>query len=250
MKLININIEGNKHFATVIPFIESEAPDVLCLQEVFLKDVARFEALGFTCSFLPMMRRLYAGEYDELGTLLCSRSEMTSIQSAYYHNDGMELSRFNPGERIQSILNVKYGVQSAIIHHNNTPYCIATTHFTWTPDGEMPCKEQVTSMTSFLAYIQTLPAHCISGDFNIPRNKNPLYGDLIAQYTDAIPAIYQSSLDGTLHYGKDKPDLQHLFTSYMVDYVFTLPPYSATDVRLVFGISDHAAVVATVEKKD
>jgi exonuclease III len=32
MKLININIEGDKHFDTVIPFLEKEKPDVLCLQ--------------------------------------------------------------------------------------------------------------------------------------------------------------------------------------------------------------------------
>jgi endonuclease/exonuclease/phosphatase family metal-dependent hydrolase len=44
------------------------------------------------------------------------------------------------------------------------------------------------------------------------------------------------------------PEKQNLFTDYMVDYVFTQAPYTAHDVELVFDLSDHAAVVATISK--
>ena len=67
-------------------------------------------------------------------------------------------------------------------------------------------------------------------------------------YTDTIPANYTSSLDKTLHRKGDDPSRAHLFTDFMVDYLFTKPDYQASDVRLEFGISDHAAVVATISK--
>ncbi len=34
----------------------------------------------------------------------------------------------------------------------------------------------------------------------------------------------------------------------MVDGLFTTPAYRASDVRLQFGVSDHVAIVATIEK--
>jgi len=38
----------------------------------------------------------------------------------------------------------------------------------------------------------------------------------------------------------------HLFTHFMVDYIFIQPPYRAENVEFIFGVSDHAAVVAEV----
>lgn len=248
MKLININIEGDKHFDTVIPFIEKEKPDVLCLQEIFRKDETRFQSLGYTCSFLPMTQKMHDGTWSEFGTLLCSRGGMRAIQTAYYLNGSNELPHFDNAERSESISEVKYGVLSAIVDHEDTPYQIATTHFTWTPDGAVPSDAQRESMGAFLAHIKNLPAHVISGDFNIPRHHNPLYGELIQHYKDAVPETYASSLDPTKHRLGNDPDKRHLFTDYMVDYVLVQEPYGAEDVRLEFGISDHAAVVATITR--
>ena len=87
------------------------------------------------------------------------------------------------------------------------------------------------------------------GDFNIPRHYNPLYDELTKYYVDNIPLSYISSLDPTLHYAGSHPDKKMLFDSYMVDYIFTQTPYTATDVRLEFSISDHAGVVAHISKE-
>lgn len=32
----------------------------------------------------------------------------------------------------------------------------------------------------------------------------------------------------------------------MVDYIFTQPPYDVKNVKLVFGVSDHAAIIADI----
>ena len=42
MKLISLNIEGDKHLDDkILPFFDKEKPDVLCLQEVFAKDIQK-----------------------------------------------------------------------------------------------------------------------------------------------------------------------------------------------------------------
>lgn len=39
---------------------------------------------------------------------------------------------------------------------------------------------------------------------------------------------------------------QPIFEEYMVDYIFTQSPYWADNVKLKFGVSDHAAVIAEI----
>jgi len=42
VKLISLNIEGDKHLDDkILPFFDKEKPDVLCLQEVFAKDIQK-----------------------------------------------------------------------------------------------------------------------------------------------------------------------------------------------------------------
>jgi endonuclease/exonuclease/phosphatase family metal-dependent hydrolase len=125
-------------------------------------------------------------------------------------------------------------------------YSIGTTHFTWTPDGDKPGFGQRADMKVFMEIVKKLPSHIMCGDFNIPRHHNALYENLTEIYTDTIPEKYKSSLDKTLHRIGHLPEKQTLFNDYMVDYVFTQPPYKASDVHLEFKLSDHAAVVATI----
>ncbi len=86
MKLININIEGDKHFDRVIPFIERELPDVLCLQEVFKGDLIRFSDAGYFSHFLPITRKESSSTYsDELGIALLVKEISASVS----HEDTM-----------------------------------------------------------------------------------------------------------------------------------------------------------------
>jgi len=64
VKLIQLNIEGSRHLARVVPFLENEKPDIVCLQELNEKDVPHIlDALGETAVyvFTPMVRRLVEG---------------------------------------------------------------------------------------------------------------------------------------------------------------------------------------------
>jgi len=81
---------------------------------------------------------------------------------------------------------------------------------------------------------------------NTPRGINPSYPDLVAHYTDHIPPAYTSSLDRALHRLGTNPEKTQLFDSFMVDYLLSTPEFITNDVRLQFGLSDHAGIVAEV----
>jgi exonuclease III len=246
MKLISINIEGDKHFSRVLPFVDHESPDVLCVQEIFRKDLRQFEVLGYQTAFLPITRKEYHGQREEIGNAFVvnhTRAVLTQTASHYYHNPTGEIHDFDKSQWERTVNN---GVLVGTINLEHTLFTIATTQFTWIPDGNIPTESQRNDMVRFLAYMNTHPQHCIVGDLNIPRNHNPLYDVLCEQYEDAVPSSYTSSLDLTFHRLGVDPEKKHLFTDYMVDYILTQSPYSATDVRLEFGISDHAAVVGEI----
>ena len=81
----------------------------------------------------------------------------------------------------------------------------------------------------------------------MPRGHNKLYEVITQKYTDTIPRHYRSSLDRNLHRLGKKTDLnQPIFDAYMVDYIFTQPPFEASDIHLEFGVSDHAAVIGNI----
>ena len=55
IKLITLNIEGDKHFNSVLPFLQEQNADVVCLQEVFELDLDLFiDALGGHITFTPL----------------------------------------------------------------------------------------------------------------------------------------------------------------------------------------------------
>jgi exonuclease III len=249
MKLININIEGDKHFDTVVPFLQKERPDVLCLQEVYRKDLHHFTKLGYSTTFLPITRKEFQGRHEELGITLATHNAsavLNQIQSHYYHDPTGELHEFDTDHKN---LTVNNEVLVGVFTVRGADFLIGTTHFTWIPDGSTPNDYQRDDMDRFLGYMKTLPPHCVTGDLNIPRHHNPLYDELMKYYDDAVPETFTSSLDQTAHHLANNPEKKHLFTDYMVDHLLVQQPYVAKDVRLEFGISDHAAVVATISKK-
>ena len=135
----------------------------------------------------------------------------------------------------------------ADINFANETYKIATTHLPDTEDG-LETEFQIRSINNLLQCLDQENPHLICGDFNIPRGYNSLYNNICNNYQDNIPTNYKSSLDRTLHHMGNKIIDQPIFDEYMVDYIFTKIPYETKDVRLEFGISDHAGVVASVYK--
>ena len=140
-------------------------------------------------------------------------------------------------------------VCATIARSDGQMYSIATVHLMVTPDGkEIPA--QTASVKKLLKFLDTKEPHILCGDFNIPRGYNTNYHLFTDKYIDTIPHLYTSSLDRTLHRDGNNPELHSpIFDIYMVDYIFSQPPYSVSDVRLEFGVSDHAAVLAQISKQ-
>jgi len=245
MKLISINIEEDKHLARVLPFILKELPDVLCLQEVYEENLPDFQKMGYDGEFAPMAYIQEQEKSKVVGTALLTYHTLKNFELFYYRGSRETVCHFDRSNVFET---QQKAVLCADILIGDETFTIATTHFTWTPDGNTANSAQIVDMEKFLAYIATMKPHVICGDFNIPRHHNPLYKKLTQHYMDTIPQQYTSSLDSSLHRLGHMPDKKEIFESFMVDYIFTQPPYEATDVRLEFGVSDHAGIVGTIMK--
>lgn len=244
MKLISLNVESYKHQNRVEDFLTKEAPDVICLQEVQPTLVAFLQKLQYTIVHVPMtLMKNEHGLFVPQGIAIASRSKAT-FESYYYYTPPGALSIYEQTRRRETSAQI---IVWADVSFEGKNYRIGTTHFTWTEDGQNPDEVQINDMLTFSKYIQTQKPHIMCGDFNIPRNYNHLYEPLIQQYTDAVPSQYKSSLDKDLHRVGEDPTKAILFDSFMVDYIFTQKPYTANDVTLEFGISDHAAVMGTIK---
>ena len=202
--------------------------------------------MHYHVTFLPRVERVSeSGTYTD-GCLLASKEPHQSV-THYYFNPSEEILTQNKEKKRTTN---KQGVIVAEVPYQGETYIITTTHFTWTPEGETASLHQQKDMHHLLFFLAQQKPHVLTGDFNIPRYHNPLYEVLIKNYSDAIPAEYTSSLDQEKHHLGKSPEKSNLFSEYMVDYIFTQSPYSASDVALHFGISDHAAVVGYIERNE
>ena len=241
MKLISLNLETDKHYKTALPFLEKEAADVVCLQEIpesFIKDL---EQLGYFVTYSPMTKKELANGLESTGLATASRQKPEEVLVEHYHIANPDVPVFDNDHK-HDTENMMF--ISSIIDG----YHVVTTHFTWTPDGSVPNDHQKEDLPKLLNLLNKLEPHVLCGDMNIPRCCNFLYQEFIKQYQDEVPEHYLSSLDKDLHRCGSSEDHQHLFNDYVVDYIFSQPPYRADDVRLEFGVSDHAAVVGNIFK--
>lgn len=244
MKLVSLNVERHNHTDRVFLFLQTERPDVLCLQEVPEYFVGRLESQGYYTTFSPTQLFPHPDGDFQSGILIASRHYLEPFVE-FYHKPTTELPVEDKADRHATTWRAVVG---GTVHFENTTYTVASTHYTWTSDGSTLGVAQQHDFPLLMSVLRELPAHVLCGDLNIARGYNPLYELLCEQYTDVVPKAYTSSLDRDLHRHGADADLQILFESYMVDYVMTQNAYIARNVRLEFGISDHAAVIADIER--
>ena len=243
LKLITLNIETNKHYNTVLPFLDKENPDVICLQEVPESFADNLNERGFQTSFAPMCIKNLGGELHSIGVMIASRLPFTT-RSNYYHGSASDVVSFD-NKNHPDTTSFVYLLADIVV--DGDVYRIATTHAPDTKDGKEDAF-QIVCMNKALELLDVEQSHIICGDFNMPRNYNSIYKNFTEKYQDGIPLIYKSSLDKSKHRLGNKDLNQPIFDIYMVDYIFTQSPYEAKDVRLEFGVSDHAAVVGYISK--
>jgi endonuclease/exonuclease/phosphatase family metal-dependent hydrolase len=253
MKLVSLNIEGNKHLERVEPFLKKEGADVACIQEVFEKDAQTLaKNLGLSFVFAPMYLDSYSPQAESLerkGIAIFTRFPLHNTAIHTYWSPGTELKRFD-----MTGVDAKRQTERGILLRGDLiskegVFTLATTHFTWTPDG-MPNEYQEADSDALLGILSGMPDVILGGDFNIPRGVNSVYKKFAARYTDAIPASYISSLDTNLHRIRGDAMQKARLEKFMVDYIFLSEKYTAENVRLESGVSDHMAVVGDILIKE
>ena len=239
LRVICINIEFDRHLDTVLPFLKSEPWDVVLLNEFLASDVPRFEdELKEDCFFVPQTIHPHETKGDTpFGHGIFSRPP-TIYKDLQYAGPMGEIMRFDSTSPETQFATNKYFLVVAEVTKDGVEYKLGLTHFPWTPNGE-PDDIQRVSVKSLLELVKAEGELALFGDFNAPRGKE-IFSALASELKDNIPPQYETSLDENLH-RKGKITL-------MVDGCFTTPAYRAKDVELAFGISDHAAVLATIEK--
>jgi exonuclease III len=253
LKLISINIEADKHLDLVIPFLQTERPDILAVQEIFEEHLSVFsEKTGMTLAgFSPMALQPSfldkSGPKDKKwGVAIFSRLPVIDSGERIYVGVKDQIPVFAKAEDEMSSPNSSnYVLCFAKISDGETMYTIATTHFTWTPLGLSTQYQKEHAQLLFAALDSIGNELVLCGDMNAPRG----YGTwelFAARYKDTIPQEYKTSIYLPLHRsGIVKADE---LSDKMVDGLFITSEYRAEDVRLVGGVSDHMAIVAMIDR--
>ena len=133
----------------------------------------------------------------------------------------------------------------ADITKDGATFRIGAVHFLWSRNG-LSSNEQRSALPHLLSTLEEERQLVFAGDFNAPRG-GEIFSEFAKRYVDTIPAHYVTSLDLNLHRAV-KEGKRNEIENKMVDGLFTTPAYIASDVRLVDGVSDHCAIVATIAK--
>lgn len=239
IKLFSLNIEGDKHFGRWLPVVLRERPDVLCLQEVFADDMEYIsQTVGMTGYFIPLLNVTEINRYNLPQRGLWGMGYFTQLQHSppetHYYVGGQHIHVFQePSDAARAL------VVSSVTAPTGERFRIATTHFTWTHNGEVS-DAQRTDCAAMLKIIENYGDIVLCGDFNAPRGKE-IFNHLASVLQDALPREVTTTLDPELHYKKGAVHLA-------VDTIFYSKEYQVNEVRVLAGISDHYGLVAAISR--
>jgi len=236
LKLISINTQGDVHLDLVLPFLEKEEPDILCMQEVFEKDFLQLQN-KFSMDGLYAPTMLVGSRDDEKklnleGVGMLSRLPTTNKSAEYYYKsrDVIKEREALPYDEQPRVL------VSMDIETEGNGYSVATTHFTWS-DMAQVTEKQKKDLKRLLDLLDGRENLILAGDFNAPRG-GEIFSAISERYKDNIPQSYTTSIDKNFH---RKGDIQ-----VMVDGLFTTKDVKIDNVKLIDGLGDHMAVVAQI----
>jgi len=241
LKLINLNIEGDKHLKLVTDFLKNEKPDIVCLQEALSKDVRYFkELLGMEGYFAPTVsitkdNKLHLKAGNTWGVMILTNQPSPEFKSFYYAGSPDALPEFKDDYHNSDC---RVLVALEFPGEENT-FTIATTHFTWSEGGNITAMQR-DHLQKLISVLDNYPSLILTGDFNAPRGRE-IWSNLAERYRDNIPPDIQTTIDQHLH---RKPGIQ-----LVVDGIFSTPEYEVANVEVKAGVSDHMAVIATVSRK-
>lgn len=238
MKIFSLNIEGINHFERFIPVILQEQPDVICLQEVFEADIAflerTFSMKGF---FAPVARLEFGGNFAHIGEkgswgIALFSKKVDSPPLIEYYFGSVEVPVLDQPECGSRPL-----ICADILDRNGTIFKVISTHFTWSPDGEIN-EAQSRDAIALKRLLASKGEFVLCGDLNAPSGR-AAFALLSEGLIDWLPSELNSTLDPVLHrYGSS--------LQLVVDALLTTPGLTAESVRVISGVSDHRAVVAEI----
>lgn len=249
VKFASINIERSHHLKErVLPFLQREQPEVLCLQELCARDIEVFEDIfGQPLLYAPLCLHPYPNiqdnEWEPIGVGLISCQALKATDTHYYnleYRTAMPKIVFTtrPGGQFIPDLNT---VGQAVVSASVAGIRFMTTHLVVTPKGEST-DYQLTLADKLIVHSQGMAERynnaLLCGDFNAPRGRTT-WAKLAEAFVDNIPAHYTTSLDGELHRAGPLP--------YMVDGAFSKGNLQVNHVQLHTGVSDHCAITGEVE---
>ena len=242
MKLISVNIEGNRHFKQrLLPFLKQEQAQVLCLQEVFKQDlpvllkVSGLKSYAFVPQAVVTQPNPHLPARGPWGLAILA-NDLDEVVTNYYAGDPEALPEFFAGGDPNSMNRM---LLSAKVRIDDQEFRVATTHFTWSGGGQVSDLQRQNYQT-LKKQLASFPELVWGGDLNTPRG-GEIFDDLAKIYQDNIPAEVKTTIDKNLH--KSGKDIR-----LVVDALFSSPAYVVDQVRVVAGVSDHMAVVAEVER--
>lgn len=236
IKFISVNVERDRHLDKIKKLLTESDVDFVCLQEVMQHEVSELAKTQNYFSYFSPTTRHQPGDEQWEGIAVLSRCPLLVTNVHQYAGPEMPgLYDKSTTETLQKTR--RYLLQVCEVEFDQKRYRFANTHFTWSRDGQADDyqRQDVKKMLEFLQGYQSL---VFSGDFNAPRGRE-IFSTIAERYKDNIPSHYQTSLDKNLH--------RCGYLPYMVDGLFSTPEYTVSDVELVFGVSDHAAVRAEID---
>lgn len=241
IKLIQLNIEGEKHLDTVVPFLLHEQADVVCLEEVtepVFEDLKK--QLGCWGSFAPLIKIITKdNRILKIGSVLLSNLQVSNSRAQVYDKKKLTLATVAIDD--DSDLELGHSTLiSADFEKGGQKYTVAVTHFPKNYRGHTVSDFQRKVFAKLNRVLDSFPGIILTGDTNCPRGTE-LFDTLAKRYTDNIPQDVKTTLDLKLH--RAAP------LYYVVDGLFTTPEYLVTNIRLQEGVSDHLAVIAEIVRK-
>ena len=236
IKILNLNIEGDKHLSQVIRLVEQEKPDVVCLQEVFEEDFHLFHRqFNMKGIFMPAVwidspGAPGVGKQGPFGVALLSLLAGEFRGNYYFKRRKPSLPRYKGKPNA--------GNRSLVWQKIDNGPMIAATHFTWSKNGQTTQKQR-RELASLSQLLDKLQPDILCGDFNTARG-GELWVQLLERFTDNIPPEVDNTLDPVLHYAKGY--------KIVVDGFFTSPTSKimVKSLKLIDKASDHLAVSAII----
>lgn len=261
LKVLHLNIEKNKHLDTVLQLLSEQRPDIACFAEAMQGDMKKLsKKLEYELVFAPLVNIKNKNGQDQEGSAILSRVPIQKKEIHRYDgNSTTEIPTYTEG---QFILRDGKRENERWLYHNslltasilidNTLVTIATTHFPVT-DHSLPklsshnfsdlagiddIEHARVYFDRLIQIIRVLPSPIIfTSDLNNTRGEY-VYNTLAHELVDIVPQSVISSIDPVLH---RRPNLQ-----LMVDTIMTSSNISVGEFKVIEGVSDHKAFIASL----